>query len=338
MRYYFAPMEGITGYIYRNVHHRHFPEMDRYYMPFISAHASHSMKHKEKEDIRPANNAGLFAVPQVLTKSADDFAWTVRELCETGYREVNLNLGCPSPTVTTKGRGAAFLGRKEELREFFSRSFELIERDTPDVRISVKTRLGIGDPEEIHELIRLYNEFPISEIIVHARTLREMYNGEAHADVFASVLSESAHPLVYNGNIFHPEEAARLAEMFGRHRAQTDRQDILPEPDMMIGRGLLRNPALVREIKGGERLQMAELQSFCGDLFEAYREVLPGPKPVLARMKELWWYMSMLFEEREEVLKRIRRAKTPAELEIVSDQIFASQHFADEGSGFCGLN
>ena len=210
MKYYFAPMEGITGYIYRNVHHRHFPEIDRYYMPFISAHVSHSMKHKEKEDIRPANNAGLFAVPQVLTKSAEDFAWTVRELHDLGYREVNLNLGCPSPTVTTKGRGAAFLGRPEELREFFSQSFELIGKDTPDMIISVKTRLGTEDPDEIYELIRLYNEFPICEVIIHARTLLEMYDGEAHAEVFASVLPESVHPLVYNGSIYHSDEASRL--------------------------------------------------------------------------------------------------------------------------------
>ncbi|MBP3879062.1 MAG: tRNA-dihydrouridine synthase family protein [Lachnospiraceae bacterium] len=311
MEYYFAPMEGITGYLYRNVHHRHFPEIDRYYMPFISAHASHSMKHKEKEDIRPDNNAGLFAIPQVLTKCAEDFAWTVRELSEIGYREVNLNLGCPSPTVTTKGRGAAFLGRPEELREFFAQSFELIGRDTPEVKISVKTRLGIEDPDEIHELIRLYNEFPICEVIVHARTMREMYNGEAHADVFGSILSESVHPLVYNGNIFYSEEASSLEERLQGAKA------------VMIGRGLLRNPALVREMKGGERLQISELKSFHDDLFEACREVLPGPKPVLARMKELWWYMSMLFEDRDDVLKRIRRAKTPADLEIVTERVFA---------------
>ena len=313
MEYYFAPMEGITGYLYRNVHHRHFPEIDRYYMPFISAHASHSMKHKEKEDIRPDNNAGLFGIPQVLTKCAEDFAWTVRELSEIGYREVNLNLGCPSPTVTTKGRGAAFLGRPEELREFFAQSFELIGRDTPEMKISVKTRLGIEDPDEIHELIRLYNEFPICEVIVHARTMREMYNGEAHADVFESILSESVHPLVYNGNIFYSEEASSLEERLQGAKA------------VMIGRGLLRNPALVREMKGGERLQISELKSFHDDLFEACREVLPGPKPVLARMKELWWYMSMLFEDRDDVLKRIRRAKPPADLEIVTERVF-SEH------------
>ena len=319
MKYYFAPMEGITGYIYRNVHHRHFPEIDRYYMPFISAHVSHSMKHKEKEDIRPANNAGLFAVPQVLTKSAEDFAWTVRELHDLGYREVNLNLGCPSPTVTTKGRGAAFLGRPEELREFFSQSFELIGKDTPDMKISVKTRLGTEDPDEIYDLVRLYNEFPICEVIIHARTLREMYDGEAHAEVFASVLPESVHPLVYNGSIYHSDEASRLEERFKGASA------------MMIGRGLLRNPALVREIKGGKRLQMSELALFHNDLFEAYREVLPGPKPVLARMKELWWHMSMLFSDREYVLKKVRRAKTLADMEIVSERIFAEQPFTDAG-------
>ena len=188
MNFYFAPLESITGHIYRNIYEKHFGGIDKYFTPFI---ASKKMNRRELNEILPEHNEGIDVVPQILTNRADEFLQITNKIAEYGYQTVNLNLGCPSPTVTTKGRGAAFLGRPEELREFFSQSFELIGKDTPDMIISVKTRLGTEDPDEIYDLVRLYNEFPICEVIIHARTLLEMYDGEAHAEVFASVLPES---------------------------------------------------------------------------------------------------------------------------------------------------
>ena len=122
MDFYFAPMEGITGYVLRNVHAKLFPGIDRYYLPFIAAQSSHRLKNKEKADVSPEHNAGIRAVPQILSKSAEDFVATAEILRELGYREVNLNLGCPSPTVTVKGKGAGMLRDTEVLDRFLTGS------------------------------------------------------------------------------------------------------------------------------------------------------------------------------------------------------------------------
>ncbi len=68
MEYYFAPMEGITGAEYRAVHHRHFPGVDRYYMPFITPTQDRVFTPRELRNIAPERNVGYCAVPQLLTK------------------------------------------------------------------------------------------------------------------------------------------------------------------------------------------------------------------------------------------------------------------------------
>ena len=111
MEFYFAPMEGITGYIYRNAHQKFFPGMDKYFTPFLSPNENRALNPKEKKDILREHNIDLYVTPQILTNRADFFLRAARELKEEyGYEEVNLNLGCPSGTVVSKGKGAGFLG------------------------------------------------------------------------------------------------------------------------------------------------------------------------------------------------------------------------------------
>ena len=121
MKYYFAPMEGITGYIYRNVHHRFFPGMDKYFSPFISPGTKKTMTPKELRDILPENNQDYTLIPQILTNRSGDFLRLCRDLKEYGYKEVNLNLGCPSGTVSFPrglNRACSIAYRKEpELSE-----------------------------------------------------------------------------------------------------------------------------------------------------------------------------------------------------------------------------
>ena len=106
MKFYLAPMEGLTGYVFRNAHRECFGEMDRYFTPFL---ASKKLSSKEKKEVLPENNSGIDVVPQILTNKAEEFIFIVRQLEQRGYTEVNLNLGCPSGTVTSKNRGAGFL-------------------------------------------------------------------------------------------------------------------------------------------------------------------------------------------------------------------------------------
>ena len=70
MQYEFAPLEGITGYIYRNAHHACFPSMDRYYTPFITPKKGKSVTTGEWKDIAAEHNQNIAVVPQILTNGA----------------------------------------------------------------------------------------------------------------------------------------------------------------------------------------------------------------------------------------------------------------------------
>ncbi|MCR5561505.1 MAG: tRNA-dihydrouridine synthase family protein [Bacteroidales bacterium] len=313
MKYYFAPMEGITGYVFRRVHRKYFPGIDSYYLPFIAAQKGRRLKSKESLDVSPGNNQGLRAVPQVLTKSAEDFIAAAGILRELGYREVNLNLGCPSPTVASKGKGAGMLRNPDVLDRFLSDIFEGLEDS--GVKVSVKTRIGCETPEEAFSIFDVYRRYPISELIIHPRTLSEYYKGLPHRDVFYSLLGKCRAPAVYNGNIFSPEDLElllkELPDCGGKLKA------------VMCGRGLLMNPALARELQGGPPLGLKELFAYQNEIYEGLKETLSGPVPPLSKMKELWSYMRVNFPEKERAYLRIKKARSFAEYEAAVREIFA---------------
>ena len=183
MDYEFAPMEGITDWRYRRAHSRAFSGVDRYYMPFLSPGQGHAFTRREKEEIDPAHNAGVRVVPQLLTRRAEDFLWAAGELAARGYREVNLNLGCPSGTVTAKGKGAGFLARPEELEAFL----DAIDAAALPIATSVTTRLGRRREEEFSALlstsgipdpdllIRTGKELRISNFLLWQAAYAELY-------------------------------------------------------------------------------------------------------------------------------------------------------------------
>ena len=143
MKFYAAPLEGITGYIYRNAHHRFYPGMDKYFTPFISPRIKRGMSRKEKNDLCPENNQGIPLVPQILTNRSKDFLYVARIFYHLGYPEINLNLGCPSGTVFSKGKGCGFLRDRDALRRFFDEITEDLASNGPgDLKVSVKTQIG----------------------------------------------------------------------------------------------------------------------------------------------------------------------------------------------------
>ena len=92
-----APMEGITGHVFRRVHAECFGALDCYYTPFLPPpRVGNRFGGKAFKEIDPANNQGLNVVPQLMSKNADEFVWAAQVLADMGYRKVNLNLGCPS--------------------------------------------------------------------------------------------------------------------------------------------------------------------------------------------------------------------------------------------------
>jgi len=304
MRYYLAPLEGITRYIMRNAYHRHFRPMDKYFAPFISPTQNLSFKHRELSDVLPENNQALPLVPQLLTNRSEAFLWAAKELAEMGYEEVNLNLGCPSRTVVSRRRGAGFLTDPEELERFLEEVF-----DHWDGKVSIKTRLGMRDPEEWSRLIQIYNRFPLTELIVHPRLQTDYYKGVPDWEAYGQALRECKHPLCYNGDIFVPEDQKKLLEVF----PQTDA--------IMLGRGILCNPGLLDTIEDGSMPSVQELKAYLEEICEGYAEIFSGETNVLFKMKELWCYLLFLFPEDAKLAKKIKKADSLAEYREAVDML-----------------
>lgn len=282
MNYYMAPMEGITGYVFRNAYHAYFRPMDKYFTPFISPNQNACFTPKEYRDIIPGHNRGLNVIPQILTNCAAYFKKTVHELSELGYEEVNLNLGCPSGTVVSKQKGAGFLKDTERLGQFLDEIFEASE-----VKISVKTRLGLESTEEFPALLEIFNRYPLKELIIHPRIRQEFYSGSPHWEVFAAAEKESRNPLCYNGDLFSVK----------------DIENVCREPDervqgLMFGRGILKNPGLLSEYEEGIRADAGIILEFSERLFSDYKQLM-GEHNALFKMKELWLYLAEFFIENE---------------------------------------
>lgn len=299
MKFYMAPLEGITTYIYRNIHHTMFPGMEKYYTPFVSPTSNHDFKSREKKDVIPQHNQGIPLVPQILSNHADEFLYTAERLIEFGYREINLNLGCPSGTVVAKGRGAGFLSDLEGLDRFLGELFEKIT-----VPLSIKTRIGRHEPSEFKKILAIYNRYPIHELTIHPRVRDDFYRGKADWDVFEEALEQSTNPICYNGDINSVEDYERFCERF-------------PSVEqVMIGRGLIANQGLVRELQTGQTMTWQERLHFASVLQRAYEEVMPEI-PVLFKMKEIWSYMAMAHEDSAKVWKKIKKTKRMKEYEMV---------------------
>lgn len=316
MEYYFAPMEGITGYIHRNVHHSLFPGISKYFTAFIAPGQKGKFSAREKNDILPDHNRGICTVPQLLTNNPQDFITTAVKLGELGYREINLNLGCPSRTVVTKYRGSGFLAKPGELDAFFAEVFSACggEGSLGEMQISVKTRLGVEEPEEFFRILDIYNRYPLKELIIHPRTQRDFYSGPVHMDLFAYGAEHSRCPVCYNGDIRTGEDMRALEERF-------------PALDRgMIGRGLLVDPALHLQLQGGRMPDKAALRTFHDRIYDWYRQEMPGARPVLFKMKELWAYMGQLFEDGRRPLKKIRKAERTEAYEAAVEELFRECH------------
>ena len=303
IQFYLAPMESVTGYVYRNVYHAMFGDMDKYVTPLIAPSKKKILKTRERKDVAPEHNRGMYVVPQILTNDAEQFLTTCNMLAELGYQEVNLNLGCPMATVVSKKKGSGFLEEPDRLDRFFDAVFEGISRlpEERSCKISVKTRIGMEFPEEFADILQIYNRYPISEVIIHPRLQKDFYNNQPNLDVFAEALKECVHPVCYNGDIFTVEDYHVFREMF----PQVDR--------IMLGRGVIANPGLVREIRTGQSVTTAELKEYHDRLYAGYREEMDCERDALFKMKEVWFYLGKMFPEAERELKKVKKADRPEE-------------------------
>ncbi len=311
-----APMEGITGHLYRQAHARIFGGVDRYYAPFLSPTQTHHFGKKELAQVLPEHNAGLVLIPQLLTRNAEDFLWAAGELAALGYERVNLNLGCPSGTVVAKGKGAGFLGRPAELECFLDTVFARCP-----IAVSVKTRLGLTEPEEFWPLLELFGRYPMEELIIHPRVQKDMYRVPARQSVFAAALGRCTLRVSYNGDLNTAGQCHDFATRF-------------PTVDtLMLGRGLMGDPALARKVKGGPAASVEELQEFHDTLYESYCQSFQSRRNAMMRMKELWFYLIGLFEDDGKQGKALRKTADPAAFEAQTARLFAQLPLKQDNPG-----
>ena len=300
MRYYFAPMEGLTDSIYRRLHHKYFPGVDRYYMPFLSPTVHRQRTHKEDRELPMAESVEFIAVPQILTKVSQDFLWAAQVCRDRGYDEVNLNVGCPSGTVVSKGKGSGMLRDAAALDRFLEEIF----RDPP-LPISVKTRLGLEDPEEFPALLEVFNRYPIKELTIHPRVRKQFYDGSVHMEQFDYAVANSKNPLCYNGDILSRKQAESIAANYPQVEA------------VMIGRGLVADPGM---LSGGT--DPAALEAFMNELLTVYEVAFGGSRNAIFRLKENWGFLHSRFEGCDKLWKRLRKTTDAAEFKAITAEIF----------------
>ena len=308
MKYYFAPLEGITNHVFRTTYDKWFGGIDEYYTPFVTTRDGGIMKKKELFDIMPEQNPGIRLIPQIMTTKPDEFVQAATHMKELGYGEVNLNLGCPSGTVVPKGKGSGFLRDPEKLDEFLYRIYEKCPVD-----ISIKSRIGFYDADEFPRLISIYKKYPMKLLILHLRTREEWYKGSVHKETFEyawDVMKEHRDILCYNGDIFTEKDVVDLSSEF----------DGLGH--IMIGRGYLSHPGFAgNDDQKSDYNNKKTVIDFILDLQSRYEEILYGETPVLFKLKEIWTYLKDAFPDGEKLFKKIKKTKNIKQYNDIIEQL-----------------
>ncbi len=296
MKLYFAPLEGITTYIYRNLHNEMFSGCDMYFSPFITPTDNERLSSKSVRDILKERSK-VCLVPQCLANSAEAVVNFTKKVFELGYREVNINLGCPASTVVSKRKGAGALKDLERLDKFLSYIFENSFCD-----ISIKTRTGFYSHDEFCDIIDIYNKYPVSELTVHPRIREEFYKGEPNFESFDKAYKNCHTKLCYNGNVTSLEKYEEIIKKYPNLNA------------VMIGRGAIKNPAIFREIRTGKKLLTEELIAFSKRLENEYMDIYNSDKNTLYKLKEIWIYQIENYPDEKKIAKAIKKAEKLFEL------------------------
>ena len=308
MNYYVAPMEGLTDRVWRQAHQKWFGWAGapaKYYAPFLSPPENRVLIKKKMAELAPEANPGAPVVPQLLAKDGALAAWMVGQLRQLGYTEVNLNFGCPSGTVTAKGKGSGMLRDLDKLDAFLAALFA--EAEGP---LTVKTRLGVEKPEEFAAVLEVYNRYPIAELTIHPRVMRQQYRGIADREAFAKALPECRMPVCYNGDLTTVEQLRAFEADFPAVQS------------LMVGRGIIADPALFRQALGGPAATKEELRGYLDDLYHGYTALFGSAGCAISRMKGHWFYLIHRFEGSERLEKQLRKLREPWEYETVVNQIF----------------
>jgi len=314
---YLAPFQGITGITFRSVYVKHFQGVDKLFTPFFTTihHNSKLPARKLLELGNPFEN-GVPVVPQILSKDADEII-RFASFCEKlGFNELNWNLGCPYPQVANKKRGSGMLPFPGMVEEILGKVMAEI-----NINFSVKCRLGYISGDEIFELAPIFNKHHISELIIHARTGKQLYTGETDLETFEKIVPLISAPLTYNGDVFTCNDFERIDKQFNTINS------------FMIGRGLLWDPFLPAKIKGLSIVdnKQEHIRQFINDLYFAYRKQMNDNLSAISVLKEYWSYLAMSFNDPHKVFKKLKKVNRFDEYEKAVDYVF--EEFEWLGSG-----
>lgn len=297
IKLYAAPLQGFTEAPWRNLHQEVFGGIDVYCTPFVRVEKG-ELRNKDIRDIVPENNTVACLLPQLIASTPAELGRLAEFFMEKGYREADINLGCPFPLLAGKHKGAGILPYPQEVKALLD---ELVHY--PGMAFSVKMRLGWGSAGEWRALVSLLNAAPLRRVTLHPRIGKQQYKGEVDLAAFAAFYEECAHPLVYNGDLLTVEDIRRTEAMFPRLEG------------VMLGRGLLADPALALEYASGNVLAYEELRDkvkrFHDRLFQYYAARLQGEAQLLGKMKPYWDYLlpGMDRKLRKAIKKAVRMDK-----------------------------
>jgi len=311
LKIYQAPLQGFTDFTFRKVFSEVYGGIDKYFIPYLAYGKGREIKKSSLKEVFPENNVAQPVVPQVLFSDVNELIDLVTILVNCGFHEINLNLGCPYPMATNKGRGAAWLEKPEalyeSLRQLYGQGFQ--------VNFSVKMRAGMTNDQDFGAIADVLNQFPLAEVIFHPRTASQMYDGKANPYLYKEAFSLVKHPMVYNGNILSLADFQEI-------------QALLPEQNCwMIGRGLLIDPALPMKLKGhvfDSKELVSRKKEFHDRLLESYSVRLEGSGHILMKMNQFWTYFSESFENPHKAMKLVKKSSSLLKYNAAVTEIFRS--------------
>ena len=273
----FAPLQGYTDAIYRTMHNKVFGGINSYYSPFIRLEKG-EVRQKDIKDILPENNENINLVPQIIVNSNEEFLKLTESVCNLGYKRIDINMGCPFPLQTKKGRGAAILQNTKHLENIVE-SINSIN----DIDFSIKMRLGMDSAEDAKGALEIINKAKLHHLTIHPRIAKQQYKGEIDYQTFDYIYQNCLHPIIYNGDILSQEDIYNIINIYPKIEG------------VMIGRGLLAKPYLAMELNKTIRLSVSERLSMIMKLHDAiydhYSSVMQGEHQLLLKMKTFWEYL-----------------------------------------------
>lgn len=237
---------------------------------------------------------------QLLGSDPVMMAENARRLVTLKPAGIDLNFGCPAPTVNRHRGGAALLGEPELLHAITAAVRAVVP---PDIPFTAKMRLGIDDTSRAVDNAQALQAAGIDELIVHGRTKADGYRPPARWEWIDRVRQAIAIPLIANGEVWTAEDFRNCQQATGC-------------ADIMIGRGAIADPLLARRARGEtvggwELVQPGVAAYWLGVRHKVW------PAHAGGRLKQWLALLRRHYPEAETLYQRLRPVKAAEEIDAL---------------------